>query len=78
MTIGQLKADAQQLRDNAWMAMSDGKSRKRYKHNKYWLTYSNSLEEQPVNLVTTRENLLKLPHTKHLIITREKVEVAHD
>lgn len=78
MTIGQLKADAQQLRDNAWMDMSDGKSRKRYKHNKYWLTYSNSLEEQPVNLVITRENLLKLPHTKHLIITREKVEVAHD
>lgn len=75
MTIDLLKADAELLRENAWTDLVNGKSRRHYKHNKYWLTYSNDLDEQPVNLVITRENLLKLPHTGHAIITRQKVEV---
>lgn len=37
------------------------------------MTYSSWLAEKPVNLVVPRETLEKLPHSKHMIVTKEKV-----
>ena len=56
---------------------SKGKCRTKYAESKdFWLTYSTKLHERPVNLVMKREVLEKLPHTKHFIVTREKVVKA--
>lgn len=71
MTMQQLKADAEELREDDFMPMQ--KRRKTYPHRIFWLTYSNNLQEKPVNLVVPRSTLEKLPHTKHLIVTKEKV-----
>ena len=70
MTLDEVKEDASQLRED-WKATSE--RRKTYKHRKFWLTYSPYLAEKPVNLVTLRDSLEKLPHSRHFIITREKV-----
>lgn len=50
------------------------KFRKRYPHNKFWLTYSSSLREKPVNLVMTRDTLSSLKSTKQIIISRDKIK----
>ncbi len=71
MTMQQLKADAEELREDDFMPAQ--KRRKTYPHRTFWLTYSHSLQEKPVNLVVPRSTLEKLPHTKHLIVTKEKV-----
>lgn len=70
MTTEQLKADAQELREDYDLTQE---RRKRYSHRKFWLTYSPYFNEKPVNLVTTRQMLESLPHSKHFIVTREKV-----
>lgn len=71
----QLKEDIAELQeDDISPLMNYGKARKRYPHKKFWLTYSSNLKEQPVNLVTTRDILEKLPHTKHFKITKEGIE----
>lgn len=52
---------------------SKGRARFRYHHKKYWLTYTVSKEEKPINLVMLRKDILNFPHTKHFIVTKEKV-----
>lgn len=74
MDIEQLKVDAQDLREDEIGAVG-GKNRKKYKHSKFWLTYSAWMPEKPVNLVVPRQNLEKLPHTKHIVATKEGVKV---
>lgn len=54
----------------------DGKYRTKYKHNKFWLTYSSRINEQPINLIVPRETLETLQHSRHFIVTKEKVERA--
>lgn len=71
MTMEQLKSDAEELREDDFMPMQ--KKRRTYPHRKFWLTYSSWLAEKPVNLVVPRETLEKLPHSKHMIVTKEKV-----
>ena len=68
MTLEQLSGDAQQLREDYSFT---GQRRKTYSHHKFWLTYSPYLNEKPVNLVTLRDNLEQLPHSKHFIVSRE-------
>ena len=51
------------------------KKRKTYKHKKFWLTYSAWMHEKPVNLVVPRETLENLPHSKHFMITKDKITV---
>lgn len=75
-SIEELKADANSLRDSAQYSYGAPKLRKTYSHRKFWLTYSTYLKEQPVNLVTTRQNLEALPHTKHFIVYKGKVVKA--
>ena len=74
--IEDVKADADTLRDSAQYNYCTPKLRKTYSHRKFWLTYSTYLKEKPVNLVTTRERLVALPHTKHFIIYKGKVVKA--
>ena len=76
MSIEQLRADIIELREDGFSIQMYGKARKKYSHGKFWLTYSGKLLEQPVNLVVPTETLLKLPHTKHFTVTREKVRKA--
>ena len=86
ITLEQLKRDAQQLRftgdNNTTDAFgnravdSKGRARFKYPHKKYWLTYSTKKEEKPINLVLLRDDLEKLPHTRHFIVTKEKVVKA--
>lgn len=72
MTVDQLKSEAKELREDT-TKLFKGKSRTTYKHRKFWLTYSAWLDEKPVNLVTLRTTLEKMPHSKHYVVTREKV-----
>ena len=74
MTIDELKEDADELRNDGYD--ENDKKRKTYPHRRFWLTYSAWMSEKPVNLVTTRATLEKLPHSKHLIVTRENVRRA--
>lgn len=86
ITIEQLKRDVEQLRFNGDNNVTDvfgnravdskGRARFKYPHKKYWLTYSTRLEEKPINLVLLRDDLEKLPHSKHFIVTKEKVVKA--
>lgn len=74
MTIDQMKSDAAELREYDFVTMQ--KKRKTYPHRKFWLTYSAWMHEKPVNLVVPRDTLEKLPHSKHFIVTKEKVRKA--
>lgn len=49
------------------------KHRKRYKGTDFWLTYSRSLFEKPINLVMQRSTLEKLKNSKHFFITKNKI-----
>lgn len=69
MTIEELKADAEELREDDTIQT---KKRKTYPHRKFWLTYSAWMHEKPVNLVVPRETLEKLPHSKHFIVYENK------
>ena len=71
MTMDELKSDAAELREDDFIPMQ--KKRKTYQHRKFWLTYSAWMYEKPVNLVVPRDILEKLPHSKHMIVTKEKV-----
>lgn len=83
ITISQLKKDIQQLRFDGDNNVTDifgyhvvdskGRARFKYPHKKYWLTYSTTLEEKPINLVMHRDEIEKFPHTRHFIVTKEKV-----
>lgn len=44
-----------------------------FKRNKLWLTYSPTLDEQPVNIVMPREEIKKWNGTKELEVTPDKV-----
>lgn len=72
MPIDQLKADAAELREDMLVAT---KKRKTYQHKKFWLTYSVWMHEKPVNLVVPRETLENLPHSKHFMITKDKITI---
>lgn len=76
ITEEQLKKDIEELEDenclDALLGWDFSKARKKYEHGKFWLTYSKKLREKPVNLVTTREVLEQLPHTKHVYVTKGK------
>ena len=84
----QLKQDAVEIRDRGNNNKTDifgntaldksGKCRTRYNHKNFWLTYSTKMKEQPVNLVIPRENLLKLPHSTHFIVTTSRVNKIND
>ena len=50
------------------------KTRMRYKHQKFHMTYSPTIEEQPVNLIVYRDALLKLKGTRHWIVTKDYVK----
>lgn len=50
------------------------KSRKRYSHGKFWLTYSPQLKEQPVNLVIPRDTLKGLKYSSEIVITRNTIK----
>ena len=52
------------------------KTRKHYKHGKFHMTYSPTLDEQPVNLVVYRDILESLPNTKHFIVTKDYIKNA--
>ena len=69
-----MKSDAAELREYDFVTMQ--KKRKTYPHRKFWLTYSAWMHEKPVNLVVPRDTLEKLPHSKHFIVTKEKVRKA--
>lgn len=71
MTLDQLKADAEELREDDFNVAY--KKRKTYSHRKFWLTYSAWLAEKPVNLVVPRQILEGLPHSKHMLVSKEKV-----
>lgn len=81
----QLKQDAVEIRDRGNNNKTDifgntaldksGKCRTRYNHKNFWLTYSTKMKEQPVNLVIPREHLLKLHHSTHFIVTKDKVNI---
>lgn len=76
MTIQDLKNDVAELQDEDCLDTSlsySSKARKRYKHGKFWITWSKSLREQPVNLVVPRATLEKLPHSRHFVVTRERI-----
>ena len=75
MTMEQLKTDANELREDS-IELFQNKSRKTYPHRKFWLTYSTWMFEKPVNLVVPRDTLEKLPHSKHFIVSKEKVRKA--
>ena len=74
----QLKKDITDIQDedclDELIGWNFGKIRKKYEHGLFWLTYSTKLKEHPVNLVTTRDQLEKLPHSKHFYITKDKIE----
>ena len=70
MTMQQLKADAEELREDDFMLAQ--KKRKTYPHRMFWLTYSCWLAEKPVNLVVPRDTLENLPHSAHFIVTKQK------
>lgn len=74
MPMQQLREDAEELREDDFMAFT--KKRKTYKHKRFWLAFSSWLQEKPVNLVVPRDALEKLPHTRHFIVTKEKVRRA--
>ena len=86
ITIEQLKRDAETVRFNGDNHVTDafgnravdskGRARFKYPHRRYWLTYSTKLDERPVNLVMHREDLEKLPHSRHFIVTKEEVRKA--
>ena len=63
-----LVKDAEELRDLMF------EDRKTYSHRKYWLKISNNLFEQPVNLVTTRKQLLNLESTREIEVTRTTIK----
>lgn len=73
-----LQKDIAELQDDdcldKLMGWNLGKVRKRYPHGKFWITYSANLKEKPVNLVTTRATLEKLPHSRHFVVTRERIK----
>ena len=83
ITLQQLKKDINQLRCDGDCNATDifgshtlddkGKARWHYPHRKYWLTYSTNLDERPINIVIPRKTLESLPHSKHFIVTKEKV-----
>lgn len=85
LTKEQLQQDSEEIRDRANSNTTDifgntsldrnGKCRTKYNHNKFWLTYSTKMREQPVNLVIPRENLLQLYHSTHFIVHRNKVNI---
>lgn len=50
------------------------KHRRRYKGADFWLTYSRSLYEKPVNLVIPRNRLEKLKNTKHFKIYKNEIQ----
>ena len=71
MTMDELKSDAAELREDDFMPQA--KKRKTYPHRKFWLTYSAWMHEKPVNLVVPRDTLEKLPHSRHFMITTDKI-----
>ena len=81
-----MKKDIQQLRFDGDNNVTDifgyhavdskGRARFKYPHKKYWLTYSTTLEEKPINLVMHRDEIEKFPHTRHFIVTKEEVRKA--
>lgn len=84
-SIEDLKRDAKTLRecfdrgesyDIFDQLIYDGrpKTRMRYKHQKFHMTYSPTIEEQPVNLIVYRDALLKLKGTRHWIVTKDYVK----
>lgn len=72
MPMSSLVEDANILIEYNPYSLYNQKHRKRYLHEKFWLTYSPYLNEQPVNLVTTRQNLESLPHSHHYIANKER------
>lgn len=69
-----IKSDAEELRE--FPTSFYGKSRKKYPNiSDFWLTYSTDLKEKPVNLVIKRQTLESLPHSKHFIVTKDKVNI---
>lgn len=86
ITTDQLKKDVEQLRFEGDNNVPDvfghsavdsrGRARFHYPHRKYWLTYSTKKAERPINLVMPRTEIEKFPHTKHFIVTKEKVVKA--
>lgn len=83
ITIKKLKKDINTLRFEGDNDVPDvfgksqidsrGRARFHYSHRKYWLTYSTKLEEKPINLVVHRDEIEKFPHTRHFIVTKQKV-----
>lgn len=69
--MDELKSDAAELREDDFMLQS--KKRKTYPHRKFWLTYSAWMHEKPVNLVVPRDTLENLPHSRHFVITKDKI-----
>ena len=53
---------------------ADGKYRQRYEHDKFWLTYSSHLQEQPMNLVIPRATLLKFKAKRHFVVTKDYIK----
>lgn len=72
-SMEELKSDAEELREDDFMPMQ--KKRKTYSHHKFWLTYSAWMHEKPVNLVVPRNTLEKLPHSRHFLITTNKITI---
>lgn len=72
--LSSLQEDAQGLRIDG-DAQNLDKHRKRYQGANFWLTYSRTLFERPVNLVIPRERLEKLKNTKHFNICKNKVKL---
>lgn len=83
LTIDQLKQDVQEIRERGDSNKTDifghasldssGKCRTKYSHSNFWLTYSTRMRERPVNLVVPRSVLESLPHSKHFIVHRDRV-----
>lgn len=76
--IDQLKKDIAELQDEDCLDKQLGwnfsKARKRYADGKFWITYSKTLKEKPVNLVVPRATLEKLPHSRHFVVTKDRIK----
>ena len=83
--IEQLKQDAKTLREsfdrgesydliNQFIYGKRPKSRMFYKHRKFHLAYSPTLDEQPVNLVVYRDALQNLKGARHWTVTKDYVK----
>lgn len=64
-----LLRDMEELRARQAHEYDKGKLRKKYKHDKFWLTRSVHLAEEPINLNVPRKRLCELPNSVEFCVS---------